>query len=320
MNRLHEGIDYLLYRIYVWGGFTAIVIYSTIVSLNLEKEPVEKILSSVGIPITLWVLGILVYWWWVFLFKGRRDPDRQSVDISRIGNLKSWTILHNSMALSGGSYEELKRSEKRSNRGLILWYGMQNLLVLWVLGNFWVWVLFKESLPPDYIIKVWAPGVVVFAILMMLLPFLIFRMFKGDDSYIKVLGLNIMDIESVKPAALGIYGTYIESLPPGTSIIAGERLGKTVYIEAHGRQSLTRVWGRVPMFEVVSRSGKLEPGENTPGEIKTFLHKLRKAKRWKGIIVKGDEDGIQINRDSRGVNMWLYDLWLAEQLLEKLKR
>jgi hypothetical protein len=48
------------------------------------------------------------------------------------------------------------------------------------------------------------------------------------------------------------------------------------------------------------------------------LKSLRKAKRWRGIDVYAGKDGIAIQRESKGTNMWLYDLWLAEYLMEKI--
>lgn len=32
MNRLREGWDYLLYRIYIWGGIAALVVYFAVVT------------------------------------------------------------------------------------------------------------------------------------------------------------------------------------------------------------------------------------------------------------------------------------------------
>jgi hypothetical protein len=47
---------------------------------------------------------------------------------------------------------------------------------------------------------------------------------------------------------------------------------------------------------------------------------LRKAKRWVDMEIKAGPDGIAIERTpGRKQNMWLYDLWLAERLLEALE-
>jgi len=47
------------------------------------------------------------------------------------------------------------------------------------------------------------------------------------------------------------------------------------------------------------------------------LKELRKAKRWQGIEVYAGPDGIAVQRESKDTNMWLYDLWLGEYLLDK---
>ncbi len=49
------------------------------------------------------------------------------------------------------------------------------------------------------------------------------------------------------------------------------------------------------------------------------LKGLRKAKRWRGIKVTGGSEGIGIEREPPGQNMWLYDLWLIERLLESIE-
>jgi hypothetical protein len=57
-------------------------------------------------------------------------------------------------------------------------------------------------------------------------------------------------------------------------------------------------------------------GQGVPG-IKA-LKSLRKAKRWRGIAVHAAPEGIAVQRQSTGMNMWLYDLWLVEYLLDEI--
>ena len=102
-------------------------------------------------------------------------------------------------------------------------------------------------------------------------------------------------------------------------ILTGNRLGRRIVIEARGKQSTTRVESNSPRFDIQSQSGKLQAGENAPEAVRNVLIGMRRAKRWRGITVSGGPDGITIERESRGQNMWLYDLWLAERLLENLK-
>jgi len=69
---------------------------------------------------------------------------------------------------------------------------------------------------------------------------------------------------------------------------------------------------------VQSKDGKLVPDEGAPESVARALKSLRKAKRWRGIVVHAGPEGIAIQRQSKGTNMWLYDLWLAEYLLDEI--
>ena len=70
----------------------------------------------------------------------------------------------------------------------------------------------------------------------------------------------------------------------------------------------------MPEFVVQSNDGKLVPDKGAPEAVARALKSLRKAKRWRGIVAYAGPEGIGIQRQSRGTNMWLYDLWLAEYL------
>jgi hypothetical protein len=84
------------------------------------------------------------------------------------------------------------------------------------------------------------------------------------------------------------------------------------------KHSLTVVQAKTPEFTVQSNDGKLIPDEGAPEAVTKALKSLRKAKRWRGITVYSSPEGIAIQRHSKGTNMWLYDLWLAEYLLDKV--
>jgi hypothetical protein len=210
MNRLHEGVDYLLYRIYIWGGIAALVIYFALVVYflaYLEVAVVSDItmLVIVAGPVTLWVLGILLYWWWVFLFKGNRELKesirKRPESTPEISALRSWSTLHTAMAIYGGNVDEILESERSVRHSVLIFYGMQNLLVLWILGNFWVWVLFQDDLPANYIMRVWVPGVVIIMIsAFVVTPFLVGRATKGGEAaYLAPLGLSLAGSPSDMP-------------------------------------------------------------------------------------------------------------------------
>jgi hypothetical protein len=76
----------------------------------------------------------------------------------------------------------------------------------------------------------------------------------------------------------------------------------------------------MPEFRVQSSAGKLIPDEGAPDEVAKALKSLRKAKRWEGVQVNAGPEGIGVHRQSRGTNMWLYDLWLAEYLVDSVSK
>jgi hypothetical protein len=325
MTRLHEGLDYLIYKIYIWGGLAGIVIFSLVMGFIGLPQTGNRALIILSLPVTVYILGILAYWWWVFLLKGSRDLKRSLENppdkLPEISKLRNWTTLHTAMALYRGNPQGMLEYEKKSNRPVIIWYGLQNLLAIWVLGNFWIWTLFQKHLPANYIKAVWVPGVfVILALFFVLTPLLLFRTVKSRTAaYLAPLGLSPGESAMVE---LDMSGIPVDDQPKPldeTMTLVGTRLGHRVVIETRGKRSTTRVESKVPIFEIYSPDGKLKAGNNTPEAVLKAIKGLRKAKRWKGITVTGETNGITIQRESRRQNMWLYDLWLAERLLESMK-
>jgi hypothetical protein len=117
---------------------------------------------------------------------------------------------------------------------------------------------------------------------------------------------------------IGLIGGGQKLIPDGPAIVEGERYGRLVHIETIDKHCLTVLQAKLPEFKVLSKEGKLTPDENAPKDVVDALKSLRKAKRWRGIEVYSGPDGIAIQRESKGTNMWLYDLWLAEYLLDKV--
>jgi hypothetical protein len=117
------------------------------------------------------------------------------------------------------------------------------------------------------------------------------------------------DYEAQMAAGLGLEASSVN----GTKRYTGNRSGRAIEIESQARRSTTQLAAPTPDFEVESVEGKLKGGGKLPASLVAALD-LPKAKRWRGIHVSGGRDGIRIQRESRGQNMWLYDLWLAERI------
>jgi hypothetical protein len=320
---MHQGWDYRLYKIYVWGGLVLIVaqiLVSVLVfdALSLPQPQVALLLLG---PMLLWFGGILLYWWWVFLFKGNNDMEDSvrapGPGVPGIKSLRSWGNLHRAMAISGGNVEELLRDEKRAKRPILLWYGSINLLVVWIFGPIVLGSLGIIQADGASWGGIWLGGVFVWVALMLVgTPILLSWGSKGaEKAYLAPLGLAVTQTPQLEVDTIGLTNGGQRLIPAGPAIFEGERYGRLIHIETIGRHCLTVVQAMSPEFQVQSDNGKLNPTEGAPEVVVGALRRLRKAKRWRGIAVYGSPEGIAVQRHSRGTNMWLYDLWLAEYLL-----
>jgi hypothetical protein len=316
-------LDYKLYKIYLWGGLLFVVIYivgSTLI-FDATSLPGPKAFLVIGGPLMLWFAGIMLYWWWVFLFKGNKELEDlvqvQGEGFSGIKSLENWNTLHQAMAIFGGSADELRRNAKRANRPVIVWYGCLNLLAIWICGFITLGAL--EIIPAEWF-KFMVYGVFVWIGLMLLVTYVLLTWGSktAEKAYLAPLGLAITAVPGLKPDVIGLIGGGQKLIPDGPAIVEGERHGHLVHIETIGKHSLTVLQAKLPEFKVQSDDGKLVPDEGAPEAVVSALQSLRKAKRWQGIKVNAGSEGIGIQRQSKGTNMWLYDLWLAEYLLDKI--
>jgi hypothetical protein len=324
MKLLHQGLDYKLYKIYIWGGASLIVVYIVASTLIFDalSLPGPKVFLVLGGPLMLWFAGIVLYWWWVFLFKSNKELEElaqvQEKGFPGIKSLKSWNTLHQAMAIYGGNVEELVKNVKKANRPMLLWYGGLNLLAIWICCPITLGSL--EIIPADGGIGIWLAGVFVWIALMLVgTPVLLSWGGKSaEKAYLAPLGLAITQVPGLKPDVIGLIGGGQNLIPDGPAIVEGERHGRLVHIETIDKHSLTVLQAKLPEFKVQSNDGKLVPDKGAPETVVRALKSLRKAKRWQGIEVNAGSDGIGIQRQSKGTNMWLYDLWLAEYLLDKI--
>jgi hypothetical protein len=327
LKQLHQGLDYKLYKIYIWGGLPLLVVYIAVAALILERRNQLGSLGGLHIfaPLALWFAGILLYWWWVFLFKGNRELEELAQssggDVPGIKSLKSWNTLHQEMTISGGNPKEFVKNAKKANRPIIVWYGSMNLLVCWVLGPL---ILGFLGIIPDAVpqtqLGLWLGGMFAGIVLQLVVTYVVLGWGGGasEKAYLAPLGLAVTRVPGLEPDVIGLIGGGQKLIPDGPAIVEGERYGRLVHIETIDKHSLTIVQAKVPEFKVQSKDGKLVPDEGAPEAVVKALKSLRKAKRWRGILVYAGPEGVAIQRQSKGTNMWLYDLWLAEYLLEKI--
>jgi len=275
-------------------------------------------------PVMIYVAGILLYWWWVFLFKGNRDLANlgkgQQEGVPAIKALRSWNTLHQAMAVSGGDVREFIRNAKRANRPILVWYGIMNLGALWVFGPFVLGYLGVVNEKASELLGFWLAGMGVWIVLQLFAtPILVGWGGKSaEQAHLAPLGLAVARTPTLKPDLIAVISGGQKLIPDGPAIVEGERYGRLVHIETIDKQSLTVLQARAPEFEVQSNDGKLVPNEGAPEAVVKALKSLRKAKRWQGIVVYAGPEGIAVQRRSTGMNMWLYDLWLAEYLLDEI--
>ena len=141
---------------------------------------------------------------------------------------------------------------------------------------------------------------------------------KGaEKAYLAPLGLAVSKTPGLGVDVIGLIGGGQKPIPDGPAIVEGKRYGHLVHIETIGKHSLTVVQAKMSEFTVQSKDGKLVPDEGASEAVAGVLKSLRKAKRWRGISVYAGPEGIAIQRQSKGTNMWLCDLWLAEYSLDE---
>ncbi len=306
MKGTNAGWDSILYRIYIIGGLAGIVAVTvgTVIFFDPQGATMLPVYTGGGCA-TLFLLGILAYWWWQLLFAeygvGKAELEEAGAGLPKIAALKSWSRLFEAMVVWGGVPALLEADRRRVRRVLLEWFGWATAVALYPIVNVWLY-LFGLLTQETFLLLV-KQGYVALIVLMIV------------RTYFLMKGSNRSDEQAIY-APLGL--TLVEAVPSRAAprTLEGQRHGRTVRIVAEGRHSLTQVNGSLPSFLVESGSGKFLLPDDLPAPAHTALKDLRKAKRWTGVKVEGGPQGVVVERDARGQNLWLYDLWLAERILE----
>jgi hypothetical protein len=318
------GWDSLFYKVYIIGGLAVVVAVCLAVGLSAPPAEVEARLPLMFGTVTVWFIGILAYWWVQLLFLGYTEPERwvkeDEDDTPDIKALKSWSTLSEAMSIYGGDVEELKKLEKAARRPVLEWFFWVNVFALYCLSNPWLTVL--GILTPQRQ-RYFVAGVIGLIFFIMARTYFLLgaRVTAGEYAYLRPLGLEVVEIPTLdfkRIARTAIAGPWGLVAGKGT-VLAGTRHERTVQVVVDSQRNLTMVEAQVPSFTVESREGKLVPREGAPQAVKESLGELRQAKRWVGMELQAGPEGIVVERfPGRRQNMWLYDLWLAERLLEAL--
>jgi hypothetical protein len=318
------GWDSLFYRVYIIGGLAVVVAVCLAVGLLSPAAEVEARLPLIFGTVTLWFMGILAYWWVQLLFLGYAEPERwvkeDEEETPDIKALKSWSTLSEAMSVYGGDVEELKKLETAARRPVLEWFFWVNVLCLYCLSNPWLTILGILTPQRQRYFVAGVIGLIVF--IMVRTCFLLgARVVAGEYAYLRPLGLEVAETPTLdfrRIARTAVEGPWGLVAHRGT-VLAGTRHGRNVQVVVDGQRNYTMVEAQVPSFAVESRDGKLVAGKGAPPAVTESLKELRQAKRWVGTELHAGPEGIVVERTpGRRQNMWLYDLWLAERLLEAL--
>jgi len=217
--------------------------------------------------------------------------------------------------------DELKRLEKAARRPVLEWYGWTNVFVFYCLSNPWLVAL--GILTPQRQ-RYFAAGVMLLIVFILVRTYFLLgaRVTAGEYAYLRPLGLAVAErptLDLKRVARTAVEGPWGLVAGRGT-VLAGTRHGRSVHVVVDSQRNFTMVEAQVPQFTVESKEGKLVAGKNAPEAVWESVKELRKAKRWLGMELQGTPEGILVERiPGRRQNMWLYDLWLAERLLEALE-
>jgi len=305
MKGTGAGWDSILYRVFIIGGLIGIVVaVGTSILFDPQGRTMLPVYTGGGCA-TLFLVGILAYWWAQFLFAGYGEAKRKSTELEvrapEIASLKSWQTLFEAMVAWGGDQEAMEATRKRTHNPMLEWFGWATVLALFPLVNVWLYLFGVIS--QEFFLAYIRPAIVILAVLMLV------------RTYFLVRGANNASEEETIFAPLRLRLIEPPKSRSAPKILEGQRHGRTVHIKAKGGHCITQVSGGAPSFEVHTQEGKFLLTEGLPQDVYAAMKGLRKAKRWVGVKLTGGPDGVTVERDARGLNLWLYDLWLAERLL-----
>lgn len=258
-----------------------------------------------GICALAYLGAIILYWFAKILFKGAGSPDQETIghvgDASAFVCLKNWRNLFLSMA------DPEDREARRISRGL-RWH---------VILSFSVTSAVMLTLTGGALLLDWGRTGMLIAALWILLPawliamVLIFLKARGNwDRLMKGLGLT------PEGGSVGL-SSMIET----EVVYGGKRKGRFVGIGIGQGGSVAWVEAVLPPFKVTygEPAGFVFEG-TAPLEIRRWCANLPRLEVWKKVALVANERGVAVHRPEVGTYLWLYDLWLAENIAERIQR
>ena len=314
MKGTGTGWDSCLYRIFIVGGLFVVIagtVFTALTQPDNSQLPLYFGIRSVSIFMVLvvgyWVVQI------VFLgYGGLKAPDlTEEVDKNDLSILQDWNTLFAAMVTEGGDPESMKQATRKGNSSLVIWFMWAAVIALFPI---------LLMLPYAFGLLEWSYiryGVMFYLGMVVLMSFLSFYLGgratqAGEEVLLAPLGLKLSELPELMIAGAG-------PQVRGRSVMEGTRFGRAVQIAIEIGGVSTRVQYPAPNFVIKSKNGDLEAQNGAPQPVLSALQKLRKAKRWESLEIRGDRNDIVATRGSRGQNMWLYDLWLIERIVREFE-
>jgi hypothetical protein len=134
---------------------------------------------------------------------------------------------------------------------------------------------------------------------------------------VAALGLSEAERPQVKIRRRPVGPQPLEHELEGAIAYTGSRHGRDVSVRIEGNTVTTTLSGKVSGFEVKARDERLKANPSSPEAVTAVLEPLPASSYWKGVVVRGGDDGVTVERKGNGAGQhWMRDLWLAEHLAD----
>lgn len=303
------GGDSCLYKAFLILGFLGII-GSVVASALLFPDGSRMPLYIGGAGVAIFLALIMAYWIvQIFLkgYGGLQAPDLSArPDVKDTSVLQSWDKLFSAMIVEDVDSEKVQKAVRRGNFSLYIWFSWAVILGLCPIM---IMLPYMFELVDWSYTRYGVGGYLGIVLLMIVLSaFLGDRGRQASEEVIfEPLGLKITALPDVSV-------TTGRPRVRGGSEIQGTRHGRQVLIRMGLGQVSTQVVYPAEFFEMEG----ISPKSGAPQAVLDAVRGLRAAKRWENLHIKGGSEGIVAIRKTRGQNMWLYDLWLIERIVNEM--
>lgn len=318
MKDTGAGWDSCLYRIFVIGWIAAVVA-GVLLAAFLAPGNSRLPLYIGGGGMIGFIVVLLAYWWFQIAIKGYGSalPPQETAAPSPSPNiLESWNALFDAMSIQNENREQAKVLQKQAGSPLLVWFGMLAGLTLYILVFMGLYL--AEIISPEQV-RYLGYSVPVLAILMYAIGRgLVRRANRANEALVFApLGLSLISTPEMMifPTADG----SPRASARGDLVLAGRRHGRAVQINIGSAKTTTLVEEPSAQFEIKNARGEFEATANPHESVRRILDGIRPTKHWDGVILRGNGQGVSAERTGGSHNMWLYDLWLIEHILEAEK-